>query len=140
MSWLSKSGKPTSFLRGEENTRLPIKYKDTVTLNCDTSRTNNGPRFVPNPPTISSANQCIDIIHSDSKTPQQLLQTAPFNLVFRAEHGTDVKTDTLLSKDLTGNKESTLLSYLRVKGKLYVLVYPQSNFTTYHTTTIPRTT
>ncbi len=34
----------------------------------------------------------------ETKTPQQLLQTVPFNLVFRDEDGTDVKTDTVLSK------------------------------------------
>lgn len=53
----------------------------------------------------------------DGKTPQQLLETVPFNLVFRAEDGTDVKTDTLLSQDLP-DKDTTLLSSLRAKGNL----------------------
>lgn len=55
--------------------------------------------------------------HPDGKTPQQLLETVPFNLVFRAEDGTDVKTDTLLSQDLP-DKDTTLLSSLRAKGNL----------------------
>ncbi|KDR74276.1 hypothetical protein GALMADRAFT_227357 [Galerina marginata CBS 339.88] len=53
----------------------------------------------------------------DGKTPQELLQTVPFNLVFRAEDGTDVKTDTILSQNLP-NKDTTELSDLRVKGNL----------------------
>ncbi len=52
-----------------------------------------------------------------AKTPQQLLETVPFNLVFRAEDGTDVKTDTILSQDLA-DKDKTLLSTLREKGDL----------------------
>ncbi|KAJ7224646.1 hypothetical protein GGX14DRAFT_651261 [Mycena pura] len=53
----------------------------------------------------------------DGKTPQQLLETVSFNLVFRAEDGTDVKTDTILSQNLP-NKDTTLLSDLRDKGNL----------------------
>ena len=58
-------------------------------------------------------------VRPDPKKPQQLLQTVPFNLVFRDEDGADVKTDTVLSKDLTP-KDTTPLSELREKGNLYI--------------------
>lgn len=64
-----------------------------------------------------SITQAFTDSHPESKTPQQLLKTVPFNLVFRAEDGTDVKTDTLLSQSLP-DKDTTLLSDLRAKGNL----------------------
>ena len=61
----------------------------------------------------------LTVFHLEAKTPQELLQTVPFNLVFRDEDGADVKTDTVLSKDLTP-KYTTPLSELREKGNLYI--------------------
>ena len=82
----------------------------------------------PAQPTMSGSSRIhhsgISSANTDRHPAQQLLETVPFNLVFRAEDGTDVKTDTILSQDLSDKlkpedkKGATPLSKLREKGKL----------------------